>query len=104
MEVSELHRWDVTYHEAVLIQRGLRARLELTDKCPLRPIARITGADISYAKKSSKFFAAVLLFSFPELVLLEEASFVDKATFPYIPGLLTFREGPALLELSLIHI
>ncbi len=98
MQIHQLHSWDVTYREAVGFQQALRDFLILTDEENVRPIRTIAGADISYAKKSDLFFAAVLLFSFPSLDLVEEASFIGRPTFPYIPGLLSFREGPALLH------
>ena len=98
MQIQRIHLWDVTYQEALVIQQSLRKQPILDDEDPPRPIKCIAGADISYAKKSDLFFATVLLFAFPSLTLLEEASFIGRSTFPYIPGMLSFREGPALLE------
>jgi deoxyribonuclease V len=98
MKINDLHRWDVTYHEAVAIQQTLREKLilpteETTDAYPI-----IAGADISYAKNDDLFFAVVVLLTYPGLEIIEEKQAIAKAPFPYIPGLLTFREGPALLE------
>jgi deoxyribonuclease V len=98
VKVKELHPWNVTYRVAVALQQSLRDALILEDAAPPGTIETIAGADISYAKKSDLFFASVLLFSFPSLALVDEASFVGRSTFPYIPGLLSFREGPALLR------
>lgn len=96
MEIRYLHSFDVTYQEALAIQETLRAKLVLSDDRDL-PIKIIAGADISYAKNSDLFFAAVVLCSYPEMEVIEEAYAMGRAAFPYIPGLLTFREGPALL-------
>jgi len=59
-----------------------------TDAYPI-----IAGADISYAKKRRSFFAVVVLLTYPGLEVIEEKQAIAKAPFPYIPGLLTFREG-----------
>ena len=98
MQVNDLHPWDVTYREAVAIQQALKQKLVLCeDDSPCR-ITSIAGADLSYSKRSDLFFASVILLSWPSLSVIEEASSIGKASFPYIPGLLSFREGPALLK------
>ena len=97
MKTQELHRWDMTYREAVAIQEELRGRLILRDDGLADPLRTVAGADISYDRGSDIFFAAVVLMSYPELTLIEEATFSARVSFPYIPGLLTFREGPPLI-------
>lgn len=97
MKTRELHRWDVTYREAVAIQEELRGRLILRNNGLADPLRTVAGADISYDRGSDVFFAAVVLMSYPELTLIEEATFSARVSFPYIPGLLTFREGPPLI-------
>ncbi len=97
MEINYLHSFDVTYGEAPAIQKSLREKLVLHDDCHLPPKI-IAGADISYSKNSDLFFAAVILHSYPEMKIIEETYAAQKSDFPYIPGLLTFREGPALLR------
>jgi deoxyribonuclease V len=96
MKIQYLHSFDVTYEGALAIQKSLRERLRLCDEHRL-PLKIIAGADISYAKHSSLFFAAVVLYSYPEMEIIEETHAIQETSFPYIPGLLTFREGPALL-------
>ena len=96
MKIRYLHSFDVTYQDAQAIQKSLQKKLILRDMSDA-PVKIVAGADISYALHSDQFFAAVILFSYPEMEIVEEAYATDKATFPYIPGLLTFREGPALL-------
>lgn len=91
-----LHSWDLSYKEAIDVQK------RLCDQVRQVPLARtprtVAGADVSYEKHGKKVYGAVLVFSFPDLVLLEEALIVDTATFPYVPGLLSFREAPALIK------
>jgi len=98
MKIKHLHRWDVAYREAVAIQQELKEKLILHDEDVLKPIKTVAGADISYTKEDGLFFAAVVLLSWPAMNIIEEASSIEEVRFPYIPGLLTFREGPPLLK------
>jgi deoxyribonuclease V len=96
MKIHSLHSWDLSYREAKDVQRRLcvQVRQVALAKTP----KTVAGADVSYANHGKKVYGAVLLFSFPDLVLLEEVCIVDRAAFPYVPGLLSFREGPALTK------
>jgi deoxyribonuclease V len=85
-----------SYQEAVRIQKELKKKLIMGKE--LKSLKLIAGADISYDKKTKKMYAGVLLFTYPELKLIEKTKAIREAPFPYIPGLLSFREGPALLE------
>jgi len=96
MEVLRLHRWDVTYREALEIQEDLKGRL--VEQGPPGPPRTVAGADVSTARGDDTVFAAVVLFTFPDLELKEVSRAVGRASFPYIPGLLSFREGPVLLS------
>lgn len=96
MDFPELHDWSMTYKEAVALQRELAGRIDLRDRLP-RPLRTVAGVDVSYEKHGDLFFAAVIVLSFPELQPVEEASASGTVTFPYIPGLLSFRELPILL-------
>ncbi len=97
MKTHVLHRWDVTYREAAAIQEELRGMLILRDDGLPDPVRTVAGADISYDRGSDLFFAAVVLMRHSDLTVIEEATFSARVSFPYIPGLLTFREGPPLL-------
>lgn len=98
MKIKNLHSWNVTYEEAIAIQQALRGKLILDDKKIPDKIRTIAGADISYSRGDNIFFAAAVLLEFPSMEVIEETSFTQRVTFPYIPGLLTFREGPPLLK------
>ena len=94
----------MTPKEAVRIQRRLRGKLarlwrdstRLPAPLPRHPL--VAGADISYDKNSNKLFAAVVVLRVPALEVVEMATVVDRARFPYVPGLLSFREAPVLLK------
>ncbi len=98
MKIQHLHRWDVSYKEAVSLQQKLKGKLILHDKDFPERISTIAGADISYSKQSELFFAAVVLLEYPTMAVVEESCFTERVSFPYIPGLLSFREGPAVLK------
>ncbi len=97
MKFKQLHPWRVDYKMAVQIQKTLRDLLILEK--PHGKIRTIAGADVSYDKHTDRFFAGVVVFKLNKhLELIEEAASVGKARFPYIPGLLSFREAPILLK------
>ena len=98
MEVRNFHPWDVSPAEAMRIQNQLKSKFVLQDLIHLSNLTKIAGADVSYSKIKNRMYAAVAIFSWPELRVLEQKTASLKATFPYIPGLLAFREGPALTK------
>ncbi len=85
-----------SYKDAVRIQERLKERLILEDKTG--GVRLVAGADVSYDKGSDNFHAAAVVLKFPEMETIEEANASGKAPFPYIPGLLAFREGPIILR------
>jgi deoxyribonuclease V len=88
-----LHPWDLSPEEAARVQSDLRERLILIwDK---RPIATIGGVDVSIQTESTR--AAIVVLHYPDLKPLEAVTADAPLVFPYIPGLLAFREGPAVL-------
>jgi len=96
MTNQPLHSWNVAPPEAIAIQRELRDKVLLT---PLDgDIQTIAGADISFNKYSDVLYAAIVVLSFPALETIDEVGVVATSTFPYVPGLLSFREAPPLLE------
>ena len=95
---GRLHRWDVDVREATEIQERLRKQRSAKNGFVFREIRRIAGADVAYATGGDAIFGAVVVLSFPELAVVEESWVKGRVEFPYIPGLLTFREAPVLLE------
>lgn len=86
----------MSYPRAVLLQKALRNRLVLA---PLaKPPRLIAGADVSYGKQSDLFYGAVVVFSPEPWRIVEWATAHGRVSFPYIPGMLSFREAPILLK------
>jgi deoxyribonuclease V len=90
------HPWTLDPAEAMALQRELRAHLILTDR--LGPVRRVAGVDVGFEARGAVTRAAVAVLRYPELDLLETAIARRPTTFPYLPGLLSFRELPAVLE------
>jgi len=82
--------------EATRIQADLRARTRL-EPLPAPP-ALIAGADISFNKYSEVVYAGLVILTFPALHVVHREAVTTRTRFPYIPGLLAFREAPALIE------
>ena len=95
MRIKRLHPWRVSVKEAIEIQKKLSKKIRYSKvSCPINMIG---GCDASFSKDESKVYAAVVILSYPSLKVLEVATVTYRADFPYVPGLLTFREGPAIL-------
>ena len=93
---EQLHDWDLSPREAVELQKTLRERVRLE---PLgREIETVAGADISFNKYSPVLYAGIVVLRLPSLEVLEEVGVVSETKFPYVPGLLSFREAPPVLE------
>ena len=95
MRVRGLHRWDVSPREAMAIQVRLRSRLRLDG---VGPYATVGGVDVSYDSGSDLMFAGVVVMSADGRQVLETAIAAVPVRFPYIPGLLSFRETPAVIK------
>lgn len=93
---SPTHDWNVSPPDAVRIQNELRKRVRIE---PLaRPIRTIAGADVSLNLYGKDVYAGVVVLSYPGLERVAHAVVKSRTDFPYIPGLLSFREIPSLLE------
>jgi len=93
MRIVSPHRWDVSPSEAVEMQEQLRSRVS-TERA-FSQINTVAGVDV--AVKGDRAKAAVVVLSYPGLVPLDYSLAELAVEFPYIPGLLAFREGPAVL-------
>ena len=94
MELRDLHPWDVSPREAIAIQRRLAA--QVVREGEPRDVRRIAGVDIAIDRVRGHGIGAVVVLSYPELNVVEMAVEETPLTFPYIPGLLSFREAPVL--------
>jgi deoxyribonuclease V len=88
------HQWDVSPQQALALQEQLAKQVIRETK--LGPVATVAGVDASYRDGLAR--AAVVTLSYPELEVIEYATATRPVEFPYVPGLLTFREGPAVLD------
>jgi len=93
LKYLSLHSWEVDQKEAVEIQIKLRGNISL--RRSFGKIEKVAGADVSFLEKEA--IAGVVVLRFPDLKIIERQFFTCPVKFPYVPGLLTFREGPALL-------
>jgi deoxyribonuclease V len=96
MNVRQLHDWPCDSHAAVALQEQLRDRL-VVQPIP-RGVRVVAGADVSYDKGSDRVFAGVVVMRLPGLDVIEEGVAEAAAPFPYVPGLLSFRELPAVID------
>jgi deoxyribonuclease V len=88
-------RWSVTPREAVRQQQTWRARVEVRDR--FGPLQYVAGGDLAFDPETNFAFAGVIVYRLPELEELERRMARRKLCFPYVPGLLSFRESPVLL-------
>lgn len=90
----ERHRWDLTPEEAIALQQELRQRVQTTNGFDPDAIRTVAGIDVSLKGEGQ---AAIVVLSYPDLEPLDQATATVKLTFPYVPGLLSFRESPLVL-------
>lgn len=98
MKALSLHLWNVSPREAIQIQQDLRPRI--SRQYDLSKIHYIAGADIAWERNAPKDYsgyAGVIVFEFPSLREVERVWAYAHGTFPYVPGLLSFREIPLLI-------
>ena len=88
-------RWRLTPREAMRLQERLRCRVTLEDD--FTPIRYVAGADLAFDPTTDLAFAGVIVYRLPEMEEVERRCARRKLRFPYVPGLLSFRESPVLL-------
>ena len=85
------------YQEAVAWQEARRGEVRV-EPLPRQP-RLVGGSDASYSRAEKRIFGALAVFTYPGLDLVEEAALDGPCPFPYIPGLLSFREAPIIVEI-----
>ncbi len=90
------HPWELAPKQAIALQNELRTRVMAWDALPI--LERVAGVDVGFESNGQITRAAVAVLSFPDLALIEHALARCETRFPYVPGLLSFREAPAVLE------
>jgi len=90
------HRWDLTPDNAIQLQKKLAPLIDTQTPIDFDNLQYVAGVDVSVKNEISR--AAIVVLSFPDLKLVEAATAEMPTPFPYIPGLLSFREGAVILE------
>lgn len=88
------HSWNLRPREAIALQKRLARKV--IDNAPVDKVSTIAGIDVAFQKDTA--IAAVVLLGYPNLERIGSFIAKRKVVFPYIPGLLSFREGPVILE------
>lgn len=96
MHIHRLHSWNLSPARAVALQRRLCG--QLCFEPPARPPTLVAGVDVTYAPGDPESgVAGVVVLRLPDLETVEEVVVRRRVRFPYVPGLLSFREGPVAL-------
>ncbi|WP_128563820.1 deoxyribonuclease V [Methylobacterium crusticola] len=96
MDLRRRHAWDLTPAEAVALQRRLAAEVVADRPLDLAGVRLVAGVDVSV--RDARSHAAVVVATFPDFRVVETVTALAPTPFPYVPGLLSFREGPVLEE------
>ncbi len=100
MQITHLHDWNISPSEAIALQKQMVTQIDYQHPIDIRSVTRVAGVDVSVkpdpetGKDMSQ--AAVVVLSFPDMQVIETSLAQMPTPFPYIPGLLSFREGPVL--------
>jgi len=94
--MNPLHSWNVSVEEAVRIQESLKDKIVL--RKGVSKFETIGGADVAYSKNGNRLFGAIAVLSLPKMEVIDMATADGEIPFPYITGLLSFREGPILIK------
>ncbi len=97
MRLAIEHPWHLSPGEAIALQRELAERVETGDRLP-DALHAVAGVDVGFEDAGQITRAAVAVLRFPDLAPLDHALGRRPTAFPYVPGLLSFRELPAVLE------
>ena len=96
MEIKQLHKWDLTYAQARDIQKTLAAKVQLL---PIeKPPKLIAGIDCAFSKDKERIGAICVVLEYSTLEIIETVHTTAPVTFPYISGLLSFREAPVCIQ------
>lgn len=96
MEILKLHNWPENPDEAIQIQLRLKDKIIIENR--FNKLEYLTAVDTAYDVAAGELFAAAVTLRLPGLTDVERAFASMKANFPYIPALLSFREGPVILK------
>jgi len=93
--MKKLHSWNLSYQQATDLQERLACKVRHT---PLKRMpGTVAGIDCAFSKDGEKILAVVVVLKFDSMEVVETADATRRVSFPYIPGLLSFREAPVCL-------
>lgn len=95
MRLRHLHDWNLTPTQAIALQKDLRSQI-IHAPLDIEQVKLVAGVDVSVKNGMSQ--AAVVVCALPDFSVIETVCARLPTPFPYVPGLLTFREGPVLIE------
>ena len=96
MKAKNLHEWDLSCKEAIEIQRILASQVRFIAMKKKPTI--VAGLDCAFSKDGKRIFAAAVVIDLSDFSIIETTTASRKVVFPYIPGLLSFREAPACID------
>ena len=97
MKITPLHDWNLSAQAAIELQKQFAYEVVREDDFT-EPIKTVAGIDLGYDAKTDRCRAVVVVLKFPELELVASAEAILPIQFPYVPGLLSFRETPAAIK------
>jgi deoxyribonuclease V len=97
MKITPLHEWNLTPQKAIELQKQLAFEVVAADEFD-EPIKTVAGIDLGYDAQNDASRAVVVVLKFPALELIETAEAILPIQFPYVPGLLSFRETPVAIK------
>src|SRR4051812_24767645 len=98
-QIKIAHLWNVTPSQAIQIQQNLKNKVKLQPLWrTVQSIKTIGGADISFNLGSDEAYAVFVVLDLKTLAIIDRSHYAGPLRFPYIPGLLSFREIPLLME------
>lgn len=92
---TPLHEWNLNPTEAIALQQELAKRIIVEDR--LQEVRLVAGVDMALSKEQDMAHAAVVLLTYPTMEIVEQHIYEEPIRMPYVPGLLSFREAPAVL-------
>ena len=96
MRVQRLHDWNLTPRNAIALQRELAARVVARGDPREAAVHLVAGCDVAFEKARDRAVGAVVVLRYPDLSVVERVVVESSMVFPYVPGLLSFRETPLL--------
>jgi len=94
--MTKVHSWNATPKQAISIQHKLRDRIKTFDD--FDSLKKVGGVDVGFVKEKNLSCAALVIFSYPDMKILDVITCSEPISFPYIPTFLAFREVPVVLS------